>query len=116
MQSVPDIAAQHARMVECAIVSGEPAKAHAAIDRAFSVIGEIDQLTLDSRLDTVISLRIASILEAAGVETIGQLISHSRDELAKINQIRYRSVDLVEIAIARHGFRLRRDHAGETSL
>ena len=106
----PSIAERHGRMVECAILSDEPAKAHAAVDRAFEMLAELrrDRLTYDDDLELVLSPRMAAILQGGGVYTIGDLCSHSRDSLVQIHQIRYRSVDIIEQSLAKKGLALSR--------
>ena len=102
-----ELAEQHGRMVECAIKSGEEAKAHAAVARAFALLRQKNQVMTSDPLVRILPSRISSILGANGIETIGDLIQHSRESLAAFNQIRYRSVDLIEQELQKHGLRLR---------
>lgn len=104
------IAEQHGRMVEVAIRSQEQAKAHAAVDRAFKILRERAEDCLRDTDDVrrIASDRLTTILNAAGVFTIGQLRSHSREELITIPQIRYRSAEILDQALSRYGLSLRK--------
>jgi DNA-directed RNA polymerase alpha subunit len=110
-EAVTAIAEQHGRMVECAVISGEPAKAHAAVDRAFQMRTEAigGRLEMVDDIREVASERIATILRAGGVHTIGDLCSHTRSTLVQIHQIRYRSADILDRELSKHGLGLRRD-------
>ena len=106
----PEIAARHGRMVECAILSGEKDKAIAAVERAFAMLAELadDRVTYDDCIDLIVAPRMVELLHAGGIETVGDLCEHSRDSLVMIHQIRYRSVDLIERSLAKHGLALSR--------
>ena len=107
--SHPDaIAEYHARAVECAIKTSEPAKAHGAVDRAFALLQEVakTKLTYDDSIEVILSPRIASILLATGIETIGDLCTYSREALSRISQIRFKSIDVIEESLRKHGFEL----------
>lgn len=112
VERIREVAGQHLRMVECAIISDEPAKAHAAVDRAFSACKRTDQVDECTRLEVILSARIASILLAGGIGTVGDVCQHTRDTLVAVHQIRYRSIDLIEQALWRYGYRLRRGDPG----
>lgn len=113
----PAIAAQHAAMVECAILSNEIDKAHAAVDRAFAMMAAhaTDRLSWDDDLSLILGNRIVTILNGDGIKTIGDLCVHSRNSLAQIHQIRFRSIDLIERALQRHGFALQKSTKAEAS-
>lgn len=105
-----EVAFQHSRMVECAIRTQEKAKAHAAVDRAFASLSERSRsLGADDLLTHILTPRMVTILAGAGILTVGNLCEHSRDSLAQVHQIRYRSVSLIEDALAKHGFSLRKN-------
>ena len=108
--NLDEIASTHGRMVELAIRSGEKSKAHAAVERAFGARASLDfRLHINDPITLIIRPRIATILEGSGIKTIGDLCSHSRTSLAEIHQIRYRSVDLIELALRDNGYSLRCD-------
>jgi hypothetical protein len=109
--SLLEIAQQHSRMVECAIVSGEPAKAHAAVDAAFVAVRAVNAISLDSPLESILIGRISTILRGGGIHTVKDLLHHTRDSLKQIQQIRYKSIDLIEEKLANHGLSLRRTSA-----
>lgn len=107
-----DIAEQHAVMVSMALVDGARDRAHEAVDRAFSLAKtdmEATGVTWTTNVDEILNAKVAHHLQCGGIETVGQLVHYTRDELAAVHQIRYKSVDLIERALARHGFSLRRN-------
>lgn len=104
--NLAELAATHSRMVELSILSRQPDRAYAAIDRAFDLMAESYRPPPDSPLEAILSLRIAAILASAGLTTIADLQKETRDSLVRINQIRYRSVDLIERELHRHGYQL----------
>lgn len=104
--NLAELAATHSRMVELSILSRQPDQAYAAVDRAFDLMRDAFRPTPDAPLESILSLRIAAILASAGITTIADLQRESRDSLVRINQIRYRSVDLIERELRRHGYRL----------
>lgn len=109
-KQVSMVAEQHSRMVYINIENRKYDRAIAAVDRAFSELARMsDPLRSSDPLSMILSIRIATILEGSGINTVGDLCGYSRDSLAKIHQIRYKSVDLIERALQKHGFRLRRD-------
>lgn len=103
------IAERHGRMVEVCIITGDREKALAAVHSAFEARGVSEAITAKTTTAAILTPRIASILESGGIRTIGDVCAHTRESLAAIHQIRYRSVDLIEQALDRHGFRLRRN-------
>ena len=105
----PDIAEQHARMVEVALISGDPAKAHAAVDRAFQSAREQAEIyiTNDSYIDELrITSRMVTILNGHGIQTVGQLIQYTAEGLQKMAQLRGYSVGLIQYELGKHGFQL----------
>ena len=110
INDAPHIAERHGRMVACAMLSGEKAKAIAAVERGFQMLAELktDRLTYDDDICLVVRDRMATILNGGGIFTIGDLCSHSRDSLVQIHQIRYRSVDIIERELQRRGLSLAR--------
>lgn len=104
------IAQQHGRMVEVSILAGERSKAYAAVDRAFDMIEEssVDRLRDSDDVRRIASERIAAILNAGGIYTIGDLRKHSRESLVQVHQIRYRSADILGYELARYGLSLKK--------
>jgi DNA-directed RNA polymerase alpha subunit len=105
---------QHARMAECAIITGEPAKAHAAIDRAFGAMAEAEsyQLADDDGIDMIASQRVTTILENAGVRTIGDLCRLTLDEVAGIRQSGPTIARKLQETLASQGLHLRTSAKG----
>jgi DNA-directed RNA polymerase alpha subunit len=104
-----DIAEQHGRMVELAILVGDRARALSLVERAFESLARPHSLDPSTPVAAVLNQRIATILMAGGVRTVADLVSHTRHTLAEIHQIRYRSIDIIEEQLAKHGHMLRRD-------
>lgn len=105
-----ELARQHGRMLEVAVLKREHARAMAVVDRAFAELAELDKpVRRDDPLTVILSIRIANILAGNGIQTIGQLCEYTRDSLASVNQIRYRSIDVIERSLRQHGFRLKRN-------
>lgn len=106
---VPDIlASQHAQMAEMAMLKGEKAKAHRAIDRAFELARNSPPktVTLDSPVSAVVNERMCGALEKKRVRTVGDLVTCTREFLMCINNVGMRSVEMVENNLAKHGFSL----------
>lgn len=103
-----EIAIHHARMVMEAMIRGEPTKAHAAVDRAFEVAKqELEKVTSKTHVAEILSVRVANSLEAAGIFTVGDLSRQTREQLAHIYQLKWKSIDVIERQLGRHGFRLK---------
>lgn len=109
MTDTDSILEQHARMSECAIISGEPAKAHAAIERAFATLDEVanDRLSDSDEIRVITSQRVTTVLANAGIETIGDLRSLSFDELAGIQHSGPGTAKQLQNTLASHGMHLR---------
>jgi DNA-directed RNA polymerase alpha subunit len=103
-----EIASQHGRMVEIAILRGNRDMAIDIVKEAFRKLDEVDKVTEDTATVVILGNRIATILAGGGVNTVGDLVSHTRDTLVQIHGLRYRSVDLISEALAKHGLKLRR--------
>ena len=103
-----EIVEQHVRMVCISIHKKNKAMAHAAVDRAFFAMEESMAVPRWQVIESILNLRMATILRAGGIETIGDLCEHTRDTLAEIHGIRYRSVSIIEAQLAKHGHRLKR--------
>ena len=110
MQLIDDAVEQHVRMVECCLLSDEPAKAHAAVDRAFSAMREARgrSITVHDAVGDLVHPRIAGMLDSQGIYTVGDLIEKTREELKRFPQMKYRSIDLIEDALKAAGFELRK--------
>ncbi|WDQ16389.1 hypothetical protein [Rhodopirellula sp. P2] len=109
MIDADSIAEMHARMAECAIISGEPAKAHAAIERCFVSLAEAANERL-TYADAVVSLdggRTATLLHRAGIHTIGDLCGLTFDEVREIQLIGKGIAKRLQDALAGHGLHLR---------
>lgn len=107
----PEIAEQHARMAELAMLAGERDRALAAINRAFETAKEVsgEFLTETSPLAGMLSVRIVTILDGNGIRTVGDLIKYSPEELARVQQIRWKSVAIIQRQLEKHGFALARE-------
>ena len=99
---------QHVRMVCISIHRKNKAMAHAAVDRAFLALEESMAVPRWQVIESILNLRMATILRAGGIDTIDDLCGHTRDTLAQIHGIRYRSISIIETQLARHGHRLKR--------
>jgi len=104
------IAEQHGRMVEVAIMDGQKAKAHAAVDRAFEAIAQadIDRITPSSNLSAILKTRITTVLASRGISTVGQLCRRTREDLLQLDMIHHKSIDLIERQLAVYGLELSR--------
>lgn len=104
-----DIAHQHAAMVEVALTRGNREQAYAAVDKAFATTAEESSFvpTAQSHISCVVSsVRMCTILESAGISTVGDLCDKTPQELASRNQIRKRSVDMIARDLERYGLAL----------
>lgn len=94
-------------MVEMAIRRGNPAEAHAAIDRAFTARdsgridlgGSLHQLGLPSRTVTLI--------EKHGVRTVLELSGYTAEELRTLPQIGDKTIEEIEAGLEAVGLHLR---------
>ena len=95
-------------------MSGNPARAHAAVDRAFAAIHEAQHQPIanDSHVGAVFSVRIATRLTDLGINTIAELCTFTRASLMAGWHIDHRIVDLIEQGLHSHGFALR-DNASD---
>lgn len=109
MTDTDSILEQHARMSECAIISGEPAKAHAAVERCFATLDEVANARLsdDDEIRVIASQRVTTIFANAGIETIGDLRELSFDEVAAIPQSGPSTAKQLQDTLASHGMHLR---------
>lgn len=102
-----EVAGDHLQVVEACMIQRDREGAMAAVDRAFAAWTTHQRpVGLDDPISQVTSPPIAAILRGGGVRTIGQLCRHSRTDLASTFQIRYRSIDLINRNLRRHGFTL----------
>ena len=101
-----EIAQQHGRMLEVAIMHGNRAQAIAIVDRAFGMLvaGDID---MEAPLATILSERNATILNRGGVATIGQLCECSRRDLLAIRNVSWRTLKKIILEMDRQGLRLK---------
>lgn len=113
LDDLDSIVEQHLRMVGVSMVRGNREMAHAAVDRAFATMEESQAVPRWQVIESILNLRIAGILRAGGIDTIGDLCEHTRDTLAEIHQIRYRSISIIERQLARHGHRLKRSSGAD---
>lgn len=110
MPKIPDdIATQHARMVEVALLRGEYERALRAVDRAFEVARQADAgIGLESPVSDICSIKVTNCLESVGIETIGDLIQCSAQELLMVANIRNKSVDNLQFELGKLGLELRK--------
>lgn len=114
-EQLDEIADQHACMVATAIRTGEPAKAHAAVDRAFEAIaeGQRDRVTLDCHISRIAGVRMTTVLTSANYHTVGDLVTSTPQQLNRAAGIRWKSVDILQRSLARHGFKMSQQQASQ---
>lgn len=102
-----EIASQHGRMVEIAILHGDKYRAWDVVFRAFDLLEKREVVTASSLVGVIIEDRLTTILEKNGIETIGQLCTTPRQKLMDIPQINERSLEAINQSIRPHGWSLR---------
>lgn len=104
-----DVVQQCLGMVELALRRGSREEALAAVARAFAAVAQPNVDLRDGSLHELgLDFKTVSILAANRIETIGQLSTHTSDELLAIRQIGKGTVDLIESRLAAAGLRLRK--------
>ena len=103
-----EIAMHHARMVEVALMRGEQDRAIRAVDRAFEVAREEQIVDLESPITKVCSHKTVGIFEALNINTVGDLIQCSAQELIMVANLRKKTVDNIQFELAKLGFELKK--------
>ena len=101
------IAQQHGRMLEVAIYRGNKTRALAVVEEAFRLLGDSVRYDPATRLDAVLSARLAGLLEASQITTIGQLCGLTRREISRFPQIRFTTCEKIEAELAEMGLSLK---------
>lgn len=102
-----DIAEQHGRMVEVAILAGNRERALHIIDRAFASLDQ-NCIGMDSDIASILGERIACILDKARIRTIGDLTGKTRNELLAIRHVGWKTLRKIIYAIQSHGYDLKK--------
>ena len=103
-----EIAMHHARMVEVALMRGEQDRAIRAVDRAFEVAREEQIVDLESPITKVCSHKTVGILESLNINTIGDLVQCSAQELIMVANLRKKTVDNIQFELAKFGYDLKK--------
>jgi len=107
--TIREIAEQHARMVYLAILKLEPDRAYAAVDAGIEKLVERNRpVKLTDDISRVVQPRLIMLLRASGVRTVGDLCAHSRTELQEMHRVTFKSLDIIERQLDKHGLGLRR--------
>jgi DNA-directed RNA polymerase alpha subunit len=105
------------RKIKTALEHGNREEAIAAVERAFRD-AQPEVVTLDSHLvDLGIPLRLVHMLERGGNMTIRDLCDLCATEVSHLPNVGPRNLDVIKLALSRHGWRLRHELAeGSTGL
>ena len=103
-----EIAQQHGRMVEVAIMAGEYDRALNIVSMAFEAIKE-NCVTAESNISAVAGERIASILEEqVRIRTVADVCRRTAAELLAIRNIDYPSLRRIVAGLEKYGFELKK--------
>jgi hypothetical protein len=103
-----EIAAQHARMIELAIMAGERDRAIGIVGLAFDAMIE-NCITTESSVADLVGERVASILDVgAKIKTVGQLCRWTTEELLTIRGIDYPSIRRIVERLQKNSLSLRK--------
>jgi hypothetical protein len=105
--NLAEIAEQHGRMIEQAILSGNRAHALRIVDRAFETL-EDDRIGEGSPVAAILGNQIAVMLERANINSIEQLCKRSRNDLLAIKYVSWGIVKKIIIALQKRGYDLRK--------
>ena len=106
-----EIATQHARMIELAIMAGERDRAIGIVGLAFDALVE-NCITTESSVADLVGERVASILDAgAKIKTVGQLCRWTAEELLTVRGIDYPSVRRIVDRLQKNNLSLRKNNS-----
>ena len=106
-----EIATQHARMIELAIMAGERDRAIGIVGLAFDALVE-KCITTESSVADLVGERVASILDAgAKIKTVGQLCLWTAEELLTVRGIDYPSVRRIVDRLQKNNLSLRKNNS-----
>ena len=105
------ICEQHGEMAMIAMRRGERARAVRAINRAFEIAAEqaAEVVTLGSFVDTMFVANTVSALNEINVETVGDLITYTPQQLATVRNINWLSIQKIQSKLESCGFQLGAD-------
>jgi hypothetical protein len=113
-----EIAQQHARMIEVAILRNNRDKAMAIVDRAFqTVASEVSHIKLDAiptPIGQVIYGKPLTLLSSAGIDTVEQLCGMTVDDLMEIPQVKEYRVRQISEQLRHFGLRLKPKRVSES--
>lgn len=104
MDDVKHIAARHGRMLEMAILEGNRLLADTIASRAFEEIANIDKVTIETRLDSLLPHKTATHLVRVGILNVGDITKYTRVSLLVVSNLRSTTVDNIDAILTRHGF------------
>ena len=112
------IVGQHVRMIEVALSHGNRAMAIRAVNRAFETAAEeAITLTGSDSVALILNTKTTNALsDWCDVQKISELIQMTPDQLVMIDNFSWRTVEIIQEALAKHGFELAKttvDHSPE---
>jgi hypothetical protein len=102
-----DIAEQHGKMIEVAILAGDRQRAMQIVDRAFDSLDH-NCIGYDSCVSAILGERIAAILAVSRIRTIADLTKRTRADLLSIRQISWDTLRKIISAMHTHGYELKK--------
>lgn len=102
-----DLASQHGRMVELAIMHGDRERALDVVMRAFDLLSDKQVATSSMPLEAILPLKIASILSKSGVVTVGDACRLGSSRLLEIKNINDSSLLTIREILLSHGWELK---------